>query len=221
MPPAGLVGPVINFKAIKADYLTANARQLQAVYNYQRVIINAFTEVINRVAKVENYGKSIEIKKQQVQSLEAAVEAATSLYQLPRAELPIDYLDVLTAQNELFVAIRDLIETKGEQLSAIVNAYQALGGGSYLLPNPIPQSMQSHHWKILETLRSDRRGRPGSETASCTGGGGKWSGTASATGAARVVRDRFLHRRRKGARNRFQHRRRQVLRYRFQSTGAG
>ena len=100
------------------------------------------------MAKVENYGKSIEIKKQQVQSLEAAVEAATSLYQLPRAELPIDYLDVLTAQNELFVAIRDLIETKGEQLSAIVNAYQALGGGSYLLPNPIPQSMQSHHWKF-------------------------------------------------------------------------
>ena len=81
---AGLIGPVINFKAIKADYLTANARQLQAVYNYQRVIINAFTEVINRVAKVENYGRSIEIKKQQVQSLEAAVEAATSLYQLPR-----------------------------------------------------------------------------------------------------------------------------------------
>ena len=27
---AGLIGPVINFKAIKADYLTANARQLQA-----------------------------------------------------------------------------------------------------------------------------------------------------------------------------------------------
>src|SRR5262249_9641295 len=63
---AGLIGPVINFKAIKADYLTANARQLQSVYNYQRVIINAFTEVINRVAKVENFGKSIEIKKQQV-----------------------------------------------------------------------------------------------------------------------------------------------------------
>jgi outer membrane protein, multidrug efflux system len=145
---AGLIGPVINFKAIKADYLTANARQLQAVYNYQRVIINAFTEVINRVAKVENYGRSIEFKKHQVQSLEAAVEAATSLYQLPRAELPIDYLDVLTAQNELFVAIRELIETKGEQLSAIVNTYQALGGGSYLLPNPIPQSMQSHHWKF-------------------------------------------------------------------------
>jgi hypothetical protein len=124
---------------------------LQAVYNYQRVIINAVTEVINRVAKVENYGKSIEIKKGQVQSLEAAVEAATSLYQLPRAELPIDYLDVLTAQNELFVAIRDLIDIKGEQLFAIVNAYQALGGGAYLLPILKPEPLQYDHkwWRLL------------------------------------------------------------------------
>ena len=75
MSPADLIGPLINMKAIKADYLTANARQLQAVYNYQRVVINAFTEVINRVSKVENYGKSIEIKKQQVQALEAAVDS--------------------------------------------------------------------------------------------------------------------------------------------------
>jgi len=125
----GLVGPLVNFRAIQAQYLTANARQLQALYSYQRVILEAVTDVINRVTKVENYGRSIEIKKQQVQSLEAAVVAATSLYQLPRGEFPIDYLDVLTAQNELFVAIRDLIDTKGEQLSAVVNTYQALGGG--------------------------------------------------------------------------------------------
>jgi len=138
----GLVGPVINFKAIKADYLTANARQLQSVYTYQRVIINAFTEVINRMAKVENYGRSIEIRKQQVESLEAAVVAATSLYQLPREQFPIDYLDVLTAQNELFQAIKDLIDTKGGQLSAIVNTYQALGGGLLRLPVLPPQATQ-------------------------------------------------------------------------------
>ncbi len=126
---AGAVGPLINFKAIKAQYLTANARQLQAVYNYQRVVIDAFTQVVTRMAKVENYTGSIEIKKQQVQSLESAVAVATNLYQLQRIEFATDYLDVLTAQNELFDAIRDLIDTKGEQLAAIVNTYQALGGG--------------------------------------------------------------------------------------------
>ena len=50
-----LVAPLINKSAIKADYFNANARQLQAVYEYQRVVLNAFTEVINRVSKVQNY----------------------------------------------------------------------------------------------------------------------------------------------------------------------
>jgi multidrug efflux system outer membrane protein len=126
---AGVVGPLVNFRAIQAQYLTADARQLQALYSYQRVVLEAVTQVVNRLTTVQNFGKSIEIKKEQVQSLEAAVAAATRLYQLPRGEFPIDYLDVLTAQNELFAAIRDLIETKGEQLAAVANAYQALGGG--------------------------------------------------------------------------------------------
>jgi len=124
-----MVLPFINRKAIKADYFTANARQLQAIYNFQRVVLNAFTEVINRMAKVENYTKSIEIKKQQVEALAASVVAATSLYQFPRAGVDIDYLDVLLAQDALFEARRELIETKQQQLSAIVNVYQALGGG--------------------------------------------------------------------------------------------
>jgi outer membrane protein, multidrug efflux system len=121
----GVVGPLINFRAIRADYLTANAKQLQAVYNYQRVIVNAFTEVINRMAMVENYRKSIEIKKRQLEALLASVDIAGQLFQFAR----VDYMDILYAQRDMFEARRVLIDTKREQLSAIVNVYQALGGG--------------------------------------------------------------------------------------------
>ncbi len=120
-----LVGPLINRRAIRAEYQTANARQLQAVYNYQRVVLEAFTEVINYLTAVQNYGQSIEIKKQQLSALEASVEAANNLFQSARAE----YIDVLLAQREMMEARLVLIETKQQQLSAIVNAYQALGGG--------------------------------------------------------------------------------------------
>ena len=61
---------------------------MQSVYNYQRVILNAFTEVVNRVSMVENYSKSIEIKKQQLESLEAAVDAASNLFQNARSRIP-------------------------------------------------------------------------------------------------------------------------------------
>jgi outer membrane protein, multidrug efflux system len=117
--------PLINKKAIQAEYMTANAKQLQAVYNYQRVVLNAFTEVVNRISKVQNYTKSIELKRQQLDALEASVDVATKLFNATRVE----YIDVLFAQRDLRDARMVLIDTKNEQLSAIVNTYQALGGG--------------------------------------------------------------------------------------------
>jgi multidrug efflux system outer membrane protein len=122
-----LVGPLINRKAIKADYMTANAEQLQAVYNYQRTVLNAHIEVVNHLAMVDNYAKSIEAKKQQLTALEASVDSATKLFQNARGE----YLDVLLSQRDMMEAKMVLIETKQQQLTAIVNAYQALGGGRY------------------------------------------------------------------------------------------
>jgi NodT family efflux transporter outer membrane factor (OMF) lipoprotein len=124
----GLVAPLINKKAIQAEYLGANARQLETVYNYQRTILNAFTEVVNRVAKVQNYSVSIAIKQQQLESLEASVDSATKLFQNARVE----YVEVLLAQRDLMDARTVLIQTRREQLAAIVNAYQALGGGDLL-----------------------------------------------------------------------------------------
>jgi NodT family efflux transporter outer membrane factor (OMF) lipoprotein len=122
---ADMVVPLINKRAIRADYKTANARQLQAVYDYQRVILKAYTEVVTRVAKVQNYSRSIEVRKQQVASLLSAVDVATRLFQAARAE----YLDVLFSQRDLWDARFELIESKLQQLSAIVGVYQALGGG--------------------------------------------------------------------------------------------
>lgn len=127
-----LVGPVINKKAIRAEFLTANAEQLQAMYNYQRVVLNAFTEVVNRVSKVENFSRSVTIKRQQLQALQASVDSANILFQNPREEERVEYLEVLLAQRDLRDARMGLIDAKREQLSATVHAYQALGGGIFM-----------------------------------------------------------------------------------------
>ncbi len=140
-----LIVPMINRKGIKADYFSANARQLQALYSYQRTLLNAFTEVVTRMAKVQNYLKSIEIRKEQVKALERSVDDATKLYQSGVGG--IEYIDVLFAQRDLFDARRTLIESKKEQLSAVVNTYQALGGGAYLTPPITSQALQTLHKK--------------------------------------------------------------------------
>ena len=131
---AGLVGPLINKRSIRAQFLASNARQMQAIYNYQRIILEAFTQVINRVTTVENYSRSIELKKQQMATLSQAVTVAEDLYQ--NARVGIDYLDVLFAQQALRDARVALIDTKADQLAAVINTYQALGGGVMSFSTP-------------------------------------------------------------------------------------
>lgn len=142
-----LAAPLVNKAAIRADYRAANARQLQALYNYQRVIIDATIEVINRISMVQNYSKSLEIKTQQLQSLEAAVTTAQTLFKNRRLgdPHPVDYLDVLTTQRDLLEARSRLIDTKRQQLSAVVNVYQALGGGASVLCPPHDSHLGAPH----------------------------------------------------------------------------
>ena len=127
-----LAAPLINKKAIQAEFLTANARQLQALYDYQRTVLNAYTEVINRVSMAENYRKSLRIKKQQLDALDESIAVASQLFQNARAE----YVEVLLAQRDYMDAKMEYINIKRQQLAAVVNTYQALGGGD-LLPPPV------------------------------------------------------------------------------------
>ena len=122
-----LVGPLINKRAIQADYRTANAEQLKAIYNYQKTVLEAHIEVVNHMTKVENFRRSVDLKMKQLDALEASVEAANRLFQNARVE----YVEVLLAQREMMEAKMSMIETKREQLEAVVNAYQALGGGQF------------------------------------------------------------------------------------------
>lgn len=145
-----LTAPLINRRAIRAEYLNANARQLQAIYKYQRTILTAFTEVINSMTKVRNYGRSIEIKQQQVIALEKSVEFARDLFNKPIGEAfaRVDYVDILLATRDLLDGRTVLVETKQQQLSAIVNAYQALGGG--LLMNTAGIELNDYFCELYE-----------------------------------------------------------------------
>ena len=120
-----LAGPLINKNAIKAQYLTANARQLQAVYNYERSILSGYIEVANQLSNISNLQQTFEQKQEQVKVLNKSVDVSNALYKAARA----DYLEVLTTQRDVLEARLELAETKKNQLSAVVNIYKDLGGG--------------------------------------------------------------------------------------------
>lgn len=122
---ADLVGPLINRNGIKAAYLNANAKQLQAVYNYERSILTGYTEVANQLSNIGNLQKSYDLKARQVKALSQSIEIANDLFKSARA----DYFEVLMTQRDALQSRLELIETKKQQLNAVVNIYHALGGG--------------------------------------------------------------------------------------------
>jgi multidrug efflux system outer membrane protein len=120
-----LVAPLLNRRGIKAQYYAANARQLQAVINYERTLLQAYTDVVNNLARLKNLEKGYGLQSQQVDALKGSVEISTVLFQSARA----DYMEVLLTRRDSLEAEMDLIETKNRQKQAIVEMYQALGGG--------------------------------------------------------------------------------------------
>lgn len=120
-----LVAPLINRNAIKASYKNANAKQIQAVFNYERTILNAYVEVANQISMIKNMDKTFEFKFQQVNALDQSVEISNNLFSSARA----DYMEVLLTQREALESKFELIEVKMKQLNAKVNIYRALGGG--------------------------------------------------------------------------------------------
>jgi multidrug efflux system outer membrane protein len=120
-----LVAPLVNRAGIEADYRAANARQIQAVFAFERAVLGAFADVANELAALDNLGRRYERIKAQVATLEQAVATAIVLYQAARA----DYLDVLLTRRDLIGAQIELIETRKGQLQALADVYKALGGG--------------------------------------------------------------------------------------------
>jgi NodT family efflux transporter outer membrane factor (OMF) lipoprotein len=121
----GLTAPLLNRTGIEATYRSANARQLQAVYNYERTLLQAFTDVASQLVKYEKLQKGYDLQSQQVKKLESSINVSTVLFKSARA----DYMEVLMTRRDALDAELELIETKKRVLQSTVGIYQALGGG--------------------------------------------------------------------------------------------
>ena len=120
-----LVAPLINRNAIKAAYANANAHQVQAVYDYERTVLNAYVEVVNQLSNIDNLNKSYDLRTQQVDALSTSITISTNLFRSARA----DYMEVLLTQRDALESRFELVETKKQLMNAHVDVYRALGGG--------------------------------------------------------------------------------------------
>jgi len=120
-----LVAPLLNRSAIKAEFRIANAAQQEAIYNYQKSILNGYMEVSNEINRLNNIEHALNHKNGQVNALTYSVDASIELFKTGRAT----YFEVLMNQKNLLDSKLELIELKKRQLNTTVNIYKALGGG--------------------------------------------------------------------------------------------
>lgn len=120
-----LAAPLLNRSAIKAEFRRANASQLEALYNYQKTILNGYIEVHNELARIKRLEEAYILKKRQTEILTNSINTSSELYNTGKAS----YLEVLIAQQNALQAKLELVETRKNQNAAMVNIYKALGGG--------------------------------------------------------------------------------------------
>ncbi len=120
-----LTAPLINRSAIQAQFKTAQAKQVEALYNYQKTIINGFVEVYNEMNNIKNLERAHNLTTKKVAALTRSIEVSLELFKTGRA----NYLEVLITQQNALQSKLELTDIKQQQFNASINIYKALGGG--------------------------------------------------------------------------------------------
>ncbi len=122
---ASLTQPIFEGGRLKSNVRLTEAERDQMVLTYQQTIQGAFRDVSNALV---GYRKEQEFTAQQRSLFESAQDAAR-LSEVRFKAGTTDYLEALTNETNSLSAELGLAQAQGNQLIALVQLYQALGGG--------------------------------------------------------------------------------------------
>lgn len=120
-----LVQPIFQQGKIVAGLRVANAQYEKAYNTWQNSILKAGNEVSNALVLYHSSDEKSKIEAKQIEVLQKNVEDTKLLLHQSNST----YLEVITAQQALLNAQTAKIRDDFNKMQAIVNLYQALGGG--------------------------------------------------------------------------------------------
>jgi outer membrane protein TolC len=121
-----LTQPIFQHGQIVAGLKVAKAQQEQALNTFQNTILKAGNEVSNALLAYNTCDEKSKLDEKQVKIYEQNVEDTKLLYTSKGSS----YLEVIQAQNGLLNARISKVTDDFNKMQAVVNLYQALGGGS-------------------------------------------------------------------------------------------
>ena len=120
-----VVQPLLNHKLLKTQYEVAKVEREKAVIEFRQSVLVAVGEVSDALVKIEKLKTQQAIAFNRVQLLQQATANSRMLFQNGMA----DYLEVITAQNNVLQGELALASLKRMHLNAVSELYKALGGG--------------------------------------------------------------------------------------------
>ena len=126
---ASLIGsltqPLFYRGANIAHLKQAKAQEEQAKIAFQTALLSAGNEVSNALSLYQNTQEKVNSRTMQVNSARKAAEDTKELFNLGTST----YLEVLTAEQSYLSAQLSEVTDTFDQMQAVINLYQALGGG--------------------------------------------------------------------------------------------
>lgn len=120
-----LVQPIFNRGQLQANYKIAEAEREIAKLQFNQVLLDAGKEVNNSLADISSARERLKFAREQITLLEDAVKKTELLMR----HSPVNYLEVLTAQQSLFNAQQAEVQCRYDEIAGIISLYHALGGG--------------------------------------------------------------------------------------------
>jgi len=121
-----LTQPIFQHGQIVAGLKVAKAQQEQAFNTWQNTILKAGNEVSNALLLYNSSDEKSALEAKQIAVLEQNVKDTQLLYKSKGSS----YLEVIQAQSGLLNARISKVSDDFSKMQAVVNLYQALGGGS-------------------------------------------------------------------------------------------
>ncbi len=127
---AGLLQPIYQGGRLRRNEEAAQARFSQALALYQKAALNGYREVANALVTIQKLAEERVQHEEGVAALVDAADLARARYESGLAS----YIEILTADQELFEQQLLLAQTRGEEFRARAELYRTLGGGWQPLP---------------------------------------------------------------------------------------
>ena len=117
--------PIFTAGAIRGQVAQAEARQQQALYQYQQAIQTAFRETEDALVGQSKLREQLTVQARRVKALRGYARLARLRYDNGYTS----FLEVLDAERSLFNAELDYARNQGDLFQSLVNLYKAMGGG--------------------------------------------------------------------------------------------